>query len=72
MNNSWAKLQIDRCIDAFNDEIIEEKIITDNKTIDEIVEEIARKNGLTLTYDRRTSVEKWIDRVIILLKHIRR
>lgn len=42
MNNSWAKLQIDRCIDAFNDEIIEEKIITDNKTIDEIVEEIAR------------------------------
>jgi len=72
MNNSWAKLQIDRCIDAFNDEIIEEKIITDNKTIDEIVEEIARKNGLTLTYDRRTSVKKWIDRVIILLKHIRR
>jgi len=69
--NSWAKSQIDRCIYAFNHEITEEKIITDYKTVDNIVEEIAEKSGLTLLNDKRGRFKKLIDRSIILMKHIR-
>ncbi len=69
--NSWARTQIDRCIYAFNHEITEEKIITDYKTVDNIVEEIAEKSGLTLLKDKRGRLKKLIDRSIILMKHIR-
>lgn len=68
---SWAKSQIERCIYAFNHEITEEKIITDYKTVDNIVEEIAEKSGLTLLKDKRGRLKKLIDRSIILMKHIR-
>ena len=69
--NTWAKSQIDRCIYAFNYDITEEKIITDNKSIDSIVEEIAQKSGLTLSVDKRSHLKKWVDRLVTLLKHIR-
>lgn len=69
--NSWAKSQIDRCIHAFNHEITEEKIITDLKTFDSIVEEIAEKSGVPLLNDKRWSIRKKLDRAITLLKHIR-
>ncbi len=69
--NTWAKSQIDRCIFAFNHDITEEKIITENKTIDNIVEELAEKSGLTLLSDRRSHLKKLIDRSATLLKHIR-
>ncbi|MEY8417603.1 AAA family ATPase [Tissierella praeacuta] len=45
---TWAKSQIDRCIEVFNTEITEEKIITDNRSIDYVVEEIAKRSGVTL------------------------
>lgn len=69
--NTWAKSQIDRCIDAFDTEITEEKIITDNRSIDYVVEEIAKRSGLTLLPDKRTFLRKSIDRGITLIKHIR-
>ncbi|MDP5276467.1 AAA family ATPase [Chengkuizengella axinellae] len=69
--NSWAKSQIDRCIYAFNHDITEEKIITDNKTIDSIVEEIAEKSDLTLASDKRGHLKKFLDRYATFLKHIR-
>lgn len=69
--NTWAKQQIDRCIYAFHYDITEEKIITDNRSIDNIVEELAQKSGLTLLEDRRSQIKKWIDRSATLLKHIR-
>lgn len=68
---TWAKSQIDRCIQAFNTDITEEKIITDNKSIDFVVEEIARKSEITLLSDNRTYLKKMIDRTMILIKHIR-
>ncbi|ABW18161.1 DEAD/DEAH box helicase family protein [Alkaliphilus oremlandii] len=70
-SNSWAKSQIDRCIYAFNHHITEEKIITDHKTIDDIVEEIAEKSGLTLRSDKRGHFKKLMDRWATLIKHIR-
>lgn len=69
--DTWAKTQIDRCIYAFNHSIKEEKIITDNKSIDNIVEELAEKSGLTLLSDKRSGFKKLIDRSFTLVKHIR-
>lgn len=68
---TWAKSQIDRCIEVFNTEITEEKIITDNRSIDYVVEEVAKRSGVTLLPDKRTFLKKRIDRAIILIKHIR-
>ena len=51
---TWAKAQIDRCIEAFNTVITEEKIITDDKSIDYVVEEVAKRSGVTLLPDKRT------------------
>ncbi|MFT8363979.1 MAG: tunicamycin resistance protein [Sporolactobacillus sp.] len=68
---TWAKSQIDQCIYAFNYEITEEKIITDNKSVASIIEEIAGKSGLTLIADKRNPLKKQIDRLITGIKHIR-
>jgi hypothetical protein len=68
---TWAKSQIDRCIEVFDTEITEEKIITDNRNIDYIVDEIAKRSGVTLLPDKRTFLKKGIDRAITLIKHIR-
>lgn len=68
---TWAKSQIDRCIETFDTEITEEKIITDNRSVDYVVEEIAKRSGLTLLSDKRTFFKKGIDRAITLIKHIR-
>ncbi|SCZ08497.1 AAA family ATPase [Alkaliphilus peptidifermentans] len=69
--DTWAKSQIDRCIEAFNNDITEEKIITDNRSIDYIVEEIANRSGINLLPDKRIYLKKLIDRAVILIKHIR-
>lgn len=42
------------CIQPFNHEIPGEKIITDNKSIDWVADEIASRTGLVLTQDRRS------------------
>ncbi|HOJ09926.1 MAG TPA: AAA family ATPase [Clostridiales bacterium] len=68
---TWAKSQIDRCIEVFDTEITEEKIITDNRNIDYVVEEIAKISGVTLLPDKRTFLKKGVDRAITLIKHIR-
>jgi len=69
--DTWAKRNIDRCINAFDNYITEMKIMTDDKSIDDVVEEIAEKSGLTLLPDKRGRIKKEIDRAITLLKHIR-
>lgn len=69
--NGWVKSQIDRCIYAFNHDITDEKIITDNKTVDTIVEELAEKSGLTLVIDKRSYIKKLFDKSVTFIKHIR-
>ncbi|WP_440896963.1 AAA family ATPase [Amphibacillus sp. Q70] len=68
---TWTKAQVDRCIHAFNTEITKEKIITDNTSIDFVVEEIARRSKLTLLPDKRSGLKKWLDQMVTLIKHIR-
>ncbi|MDR0819272.1 MAG: AAA family ATPase [Oscillospiraceae bacterium] len=70
--NTWAKARIDRCVSAFDSVIVGEKIITDNLTIDAVVEEIAKRSGLELAPDTRSVTRKKFDRAVTLIKHIRR
>lgn len=44
----WAEEQIDKCLKAFNNQITETKIFTDNKKAEEIVLEIINKSGIIL------------------------
>lgn len=47
-DNTWAKSHIDDCIEIFNTEITEEKIITDDKNIDDVVETVVERSGNAL------------------------
>ena len=68
---SWAAQQIERCIKAFDNDITEIKINTDDLRIDQIVEKIAAIARLTLDHDKRSNFRKHIDKVIVQCRHIR-
>ncbi len=69
--NSWAAQQIDRCIEAFSTGITEIKIQTDDMTIYEVTEEIAKQCSIKLSDDNLNQFQKAWDRVITQYKHIR-
>lgn len=69
--DAWAKGQLERCLYAFDSEITEEEIVTDDKSVQEVVEAVAARAGLTLLADNRPRWRKSIDRAVTLLKHIR-
>lgn len=68
---SWAAQQIDRCIRAFDEDITEYKIYTDNLNVDQVVEQIAAICAITLTADSRNNFRKHVDRFLIKCRHIR-
>jgi len=69
--NSWAAKQIDRCVSALSDDYFKEHIVTDNMTIDEVVETIAARCHIELLDDNRSQVKKKLDRLIVWKKNIR-
>lgn len=69
--SSWAARQIDRCLNAFETDITECKVYTDDLNICETAEKIAELSGITLLKDRRSGVRKSIDRLITKYRHIR-
>lgn len=68
---SWAARQIDRCIKAFNEDILEHKIYTDALTVPQVAEQAAFIAGVTLAEDRRSAPRRAFDRIITQYKHIR-
>jgi hypothetical protein len=46
-------------------------IVTDNMSIDEVVEEIAELCGLDLVDDNRSTLKKKLDRIVVQMNHIR-
>lgn len=68
---SWGALQIDRCIKAFDNDITETKIHTDDLNIYQVVEKVASSADLVLDDDKRSRLRKRIDRLILKFKHIR-
>jgi len=69
--NAWAFKQIERCVDALSDEAFNDHIQTDNLSIDDVVEEIARRSKITLHPDTRSTLKKKMDRIFVWKKHIR-
>ncbi|MCI8590303.1 MAG: AAA family ATPase [Clostridiales bacterium] len=69
--HSWAALQIDRCIKAFDETITGCRIDTNGKTLVEVVEEVAARSDKILIKDSRCRPRRFFDRLSIRLKHIR-
>lgn len=67
--NSWPARQIDRCINAFDSEITEAKIMTDSKDVYAVISEIAKLSGLSLLPDNRNRLQKFLQRAIIQIKY---
>ena len=68
---SFAVSAIPRCLDFFDNHVTENKLPTDHMSVDQVVEAIASACGLTLLPDRRWPVKKTLDRLGVLLEHIR-
>lgn len=68
---SWAHAEIDRCVAALRDRRFAEHIPTDDRSIDELVEEIAARTGLTLVHGRQTIGLRHVTRWVVQLRHIR-
>jgi len=69
--NSWAALQIDSCIQGFNNETFKKHIDTEDLSIQGVVEEIALLSNVTLLPDNRGKVRKVYDRIITQLRNVR-
>ncbi|PAD34692.1 AAA family ATPase [Terribacillus saccharophilus] len=52
--NSWAARQITRCVQGLSSPIFENKLATDNMSIDEVAAAIGRQAGLRLQKDHRS------------------
>lgn len=68
---SWAALQIDRCVKAFSEDILEGKIHTDDMDVDEVAERVAALAGIALPGDRRSGPRRFFDRIVTQIRHIR-
>jgi len=68
---SFAVQNIDRCLHSFDHLITCTRIETDQLTIDQVVQEIARRSNLPLRKERRRPWRKRLDRLAVLLRHIR-
>ena len=69
--NTWGRQRMKQCMNAFELEITEEKIITDHRSVDSIIEEIAQKSGLSLLPDKRGPLKKQADKIFALIRSIR-
>ncbi|MCY7782939.1 MULTISPECIES: tunicamycin resistance ATP-binding TmrB [unclassified Bacillus (in: firmicutes)] len=69
--NSWAAKQIDRCIEGLSSPIFADHIETDSLSIQDAAEAIAARANLPLDPDKRGSLQRFTDRLLIKLNHIR-
>jgi cytidylate kinase len=69
--NSWAYQQIDKRLELLANNAFKEHIQTDRKTIEEVVETIAHRSGITLLPDHRSNLAKISDRLSVKMKEIR-
>ncbi|MCH1625228.1 AAA family ATPase [Ferdinandcohnia quinoae] len=68
--NSWAYQQIEGRVASLSKDRFKEHIQTDQMSIDEVVETIARLSGIELMPDYRTKFQKGFERLAIKLKEI--
>ncbi|MFW0791601.1 AAA family ATPase [Gordonia sp. CPCC 205333] len=70
-DETWAMQQIDRCTTALSDKRFDVPIGTDDRTVDEVVEEIANQTGLPLVKPRLSASRYQLRRIRVGLAHIR-
>ncbi len=69
--SSWALKQVSRCVNSLSKESFKEHVHTDDLSIDEVVEEIARRCKINLRPDNRSILKKKIDRLKVWNAHIK-
>lgn len=70
-DETWAMQQISRCVTALATERFTEHVDTDDRTVDDVVEHIAARLDLHLTYDRLSPVRYQVRRAAIGIRHLR-
>lgn len=67
----FAVNAIDKCLNAFEHDITDTKITTDNMTVKQIAELIANESGLSLLEDNLNRFQKMLYRMKVVFKNIR-
>jgi hypothetical protein len=67
----WAMQQIERCVTALADDRFAAHVATDDRTVDEVVEDIASRAGLTLQRPRLSPVRYQLRRAAVGIRHVR-
>lgn len=70
-DETWAIRQIDRCVTALADQRFAVQVPTDERTVDEVVEEIAEHAGLKLVRPRLSPARFQARRLVVGVRHIR-
>lgn len=68
---TWCFQQIDRCVESLSSEAFMKHIVTDNMTIEEVVEAIADDCKVEMQEDSRSRIKKRLDRFFVWKNHIR-
>ncbi|MDT5067351.1 MAG: hypothetical protein QOK02_3506 [Mycobacterium sp.] len=68
---TWAEQQIERCVTALADDRFADHVDTDDRAIDDVVEEIAARAGLRIEHPRLGSVRYQFRRAAVGIRHIR-
>ncbi|WFR72978.1 AAA family ATPase [Prescottella defluvii] len=70
-DETWAMEQIDRCVAALESERFAEHVATDDRAVDDVVEDVAAHAGLSLPGARMNRVRYQVRRVAVGVRHIR-
>jgi AAA domain len=70
-DETWAMQQVDRCVAALAASRYARHVPTDDASVDEVVEFIARAAGLTLTAPRLSPARYQLRRLAVGVRHIR-
>lgn len=70
LGETFARVQMDDCIEFFDNVVTEYKIYTDQLNVDQVVNEIAQKSQLKLLKNR-SWLKRKLDRILTTFKHIR-
>lgn len=68
---TWALQQIPRCVSALATDRFAEHVQTDDRSIDDVVEEIAARAALTLSLPRLSAARYQLRRVSVGVRHLR-
>lgn len=70
-DETWALQQIERCVTALAGERFDEHVDTDNRGVDDVVEHIAARTGMSLTQGRLSPARYQVRRAAVGIRHIR-